>query len=60
MINFANENDIEDLANEIEKRNVELPDAELVALADRIVQVIDEGKHALAISINETIKASFT
>ncbi|MBP1541026.1 MAG: DUF1016 family protein [Prevotella sp.] len=47
------------MANEIEKRNVVLPDAELVALADKIVQVIDEGKHALAISINETIKTTY-
>ena len=47
------------MANEIEKRIVELPDAELVALADKIVQVIDEGKHALAISINETIKTTY-
>ena len=28
------------MANEIEKIKVELPDAELVALADRIVQVV--------------------
>ena len=47
------------MANEIEKIKVELPDAELVALADRIVQVVEEGKQALAISINETMKATY-
>lgn len=47
------------MTNEIEKINVELPDAELVALADRIVDVIKEGKQALAISINETIKTTY-
>ena len=31
------------MANEIENIKVELPDAELVSLADRIVQVIEEG-----------------
>ena len=47
------------MANEIEKIKVELPDAELVALADRIVQVVEEDKQALAISINETMKATY-
>ena len=57
MINFANE--IEDMANEIEKIRVELQDIELMSLADRIVQVIEEGKQALAISINEIIKTTY-
>jgi predicted nuclease of restriction endonuclease-like (RecB) superfamily len=47
------------MANEIERIKVELPDPELVSLADRIVQVIEEGKQALAISINETIKTTY-
>ena len=47
------------MANEIEKIQVELPDPELVSLADKIVQVIEEGKQALAVSINETIKTSY-
>ena len=47
------------MANDIEKIKVELPDPELVSLADRIVQVIEEGKQALAISINETIKTTY-
>ncbi len=47
------------MANEIERIKVELPDAELVALADRIVQVIEESKQALAISINETMKTTY-
>ena len=47
------------MANEIEKIKVELPDPELLSLADKIVQVIEEGKQALAISINETIKTTY-
>ncbi len=47
------------MANEIEKLKVELLDPELVALADKIVQVIEEGKQALAISINEIIKTTY-
>ena len=47
------------MANEIEQIKVELPEAELVSFADKIVQVIEEGKQALAISINETIKVTY-
>ena len=47
------------MANEIEKLKVELLDPELVALADKIVQVIEDGKQALAVSINEIIKATY-
>ncbi len=47
------------MENEIEKIKVELPDPELVSLADKIVQVIEEGKQALAVSINETIKTTY-
>jgi hypothetical protein len=47
------------MANEIEQIKVKLPDAELVSLANKIVQVIEEGKQALAISINETIKTTY-
>ena len=42
------------MTSEIEKINAELTDPELVALADKIVQVIEEGKHALAVSIKES------
>lgn len=47
------------MANEIVKNKVELPDSDLMSLADKIVQVIEEGKLALAISINETIKVTY-
>ena len=47
------------MANEIEKLKVELLDPELVALVDKIVSVIDEGKQALAVSINEIIKTTY-
>ncbi len=47
------------MANEIEKLKIELLDPELVALADKIVQVIEEGKQALAVSINEIIKTPY-
>jgi len=42
-----------------EKLKVELLDPELVALADKIVQVIEDGKQALAVSINEIIKTTY-
>lgn len=48
--------------NEITKANVAealLPDHELTVLADKIVEVIDAGKQALAININETIKQTY-
>ena len=48
-----------DMAKEIEKIKVELSDPELISLADKIVQVIEEGKLALAISINEIIKTTY-
>lgn len=47
------------MSKEILKNKVELPDSDLMMLADRIVQVIEEGKTALAISISETIKATY-
>ena len=47
------------MTKEIEKIRSELQDPELMSLADRIVQVIEEGKQALAISINEIIKTTY-
>ena len=47
------------MANEIENIKVNLPDPELLTLADKIVQVIEDGKQALAFSINETIKITY-
>jgi len=47
------------MTKEIEKIRVELQDPELMSLADRIVQVIEEGKQTLAISINEIIKTTY-
>ena len=47
------------MTNEIGKLQVELLDPELVALADKIVQVIEDGKQALAVSINEIIKTTY-
>ena len=38
---------------------VVLPDADLSLLADKIVQEIEDGKRALAISISETIKTTY-
>ena len=37
------------MANEIEKIKVELPDPELVLLADRIVHVIEEGRQGYVV-----------
>ncbi len=49
------------MKSELSKNNtaVLLPDADLSALADKIVQEVEEGKQALAISINETIKTTY-
>lgn len=47
------------MSRELLKTNVELPDIELVLLADKIVKEIEAGKQALAISINETIKTTY-
>lgn len=48
--------------NEITKASIAealQPDHELTVLADKIVEVIDAGKQALAININETIKQTY-
>ena len=47
--------------NELAKPDypIALPDAELSLLADKIVQEIEEGRRALAISISETIKTTY-
>lgn len=47
------------MANELEKIRVELQDPGLMSLADKIVHVIEEGKKALAVSINEIIKTTY-
>ena len=46
---------------ELSKANtsIVLPDNDLLLLADKIVQVIEEGKQVLAMSISETIKATY-
>ena len=38
---------------------VQMPDADLMKLADKIVSVIEMGKQQLAISINQTIKSTY-
>ena len=47
------------MANIVVKKEVELPDSELLTLAKRIVHVIEESRLALAISINETMKTTY-
>ena len=48
--------------NEIRERvkqtPIQMPDADLVQLADKIVAVIETGKQQLAVSINQTIKST--
>lgn len=58
LIERKTKND-KDMPKEIQKTSVNLPDTELLSLADRIVQVIEEGKQALAISINEIVKTTY-
>ena len=38
---------------------IQIPDADLMQLADKIVAVIEEGKQQIAISINQTIKSTY-
>ena len=47
------------MANEIEKIRVDIPDTELVSLAERIALEVDKGKRALSISINATITETY-
>lgn len=47
------------MANEIEKIKAELEDPDLLSLADKIVQVIEDGKLSLALSINEIVKSTY-
>lgn len=38
---------------------IQMPDSDLMQLADRIVAVIEQGKQQLAISINQTMKSTY-
>ena len=47
-------------ASDITKQTaIQMPDSDLMQLADRIVAVIDQGKQQLAISINQTMKSTY-
>ncbi len=47
-------------ATDITKQTaIQVPDSDLMQLADRIVAVIDQGKQQLAISINQTMKSTY-
>lgn len=43
----------------IEVAPIQMPDAELLQLADKIVSEVEQGKRQLAISINRTIKSTY-
>lgn len=43
----------------IEKTAIQMPDADLIQLADKIVAEVEMGKQQLAISINQTIKSTY-
>ena len=45
--------------DKIEATPIQVPDADLLQLADKIVAVIEMGKQQLAISINQTIKSTY-
>ena len=50
----------ENKASDITKQTaIQMPDSDLMQLADRIVAVIDQGKQQLAISINQTMKSTY-
>lgn len=53
-------NEIKDQASDIiNKTPIQVPNADLIQLADKIVAVIETGKQQLAISINQTIKSTY-
>ena len=53
-------NEIKDKALDKKKQTpVQMPEADLMQLADKIVAVIEIGKQQLAISINQTIKSTY-
>lgn len=43
----------------IKQTTIQMPDSDLMQLADRIVAVIEQGKQQLAISINQTMKSTY-
>ena len=45
--------------NKQKQTPIQVPDADLMQLADKIVTVIEMGKQQLAISINQTIKSTY-
>ncbi|MBP3228199.1 MAG: DUF1016 family protein [Bacteroidaceae bacterium] len=47
------------MSKDIEKVKADLTNPELLTLADKIVQVIEDGKRELAVSITETIKKTY-
>lgn len=45
--------------DKVKQTPIQVPDADLMQLADKIVAVIEMGKQQLAISINQTIKSTY-
>jgi hypothetical protein len=45
--------------DEVKQAQIQMQDADLTQLADKIVAVIEMGKQQLAISINQTIKSTY-
>ena len=45
--------------DKVKQAPIQIPDADLMQLADKIVAVIEMGKQQLAISINQTIKSTY-
>lgn len=48
-----------DIKNDVKQIPIQMPDADLIQLADKIVAVIEMGKRQLAISINQIIKSTY-
>ena len=52
--------DIQDrVLDKVKQAQILVPDDDLMQLADQIVEVIEQGKRQLAISINQTIKSTY-
>ena len=54
-----NRRDRDNAIEKVKQSPVQMPDADLIKLADKIVSVIEMGKQQLAISINQTIKSTY-
>ncbi len=63
FVGLANRQEMDDIQDrvldKVKQAQILVPDDDLMQLADQIVEVIEQGKRQLAISINQTIKSTY-